>query len=677
MRSLVRCGLVGAVVALCAQSAAAQERLEFSDAAEHEFRAAVAMYDSGAYRIAAAAFDRLMREYPSSHRTTAALVMKGKALCEAQENLEAAKTLKSFLARFPSSSYAADAEYTLGRVYGRIDRWEEAMDLFLAAFRRLGPSSPDRLARNIMAAMDSAVNVHLPITALHSLLARAVVPSERAWYWLTTAERETAGDNSVAALIALDSLDGRYPDHPFHARSADLRSRLQARSSIALGVLLPLMRNADPSAVKDIANEVYDGIVFAVEHYGRDPAARITVALETRDTEREPQRAVQGAQELADNRQVIGILGPVFSATVTPAAVVANAHGVPLITPTANADGIAATGAYVFQANPDYDARGRAMARYAIQKRGFHSLAVIAPVDAYGKFLAEGFVREAERLGAHVLATEWYQRGTSDLKLPLSRIRRAGMLVGDDVRISFSGRMTRATMMQLMDCGVPLRRLDSLMSKGAVISARELLGNGARRMMDSLDIHVAFDESRVDSMEYPVESIEAIYAPISTPEEIGVVSSQVVYFNFRTQILGGGEWYNFAELSANRRYCEGVEFDSDTYVDTARADFKQFVDDFSNRFKKRPTKNTLFGYDAALLVLHAVTMGATTRDALQRALAGTESYQGFHAKISLTGRRVNTWMTVLRYAKDEIRRIGEIQAETPPGGGGSGEKRKE
>lgn len=677
MRCLVRCGLVAATLAMLAHGSAAQERLEYADAAERQFRAAVAMYDSGSYREAAAAFDRLTRDYPSSHRITAAIVMRGKALCEAQENLEAAKTLKAFLARFSSSSYAADAEYALGRVYGRIDRWEEAMDLFLAAFRRLGPSSPDRLVRNIMAAMDTVINVHLPVSALETLLARAGHPAERAWCWLKIAERQTAAENTLGAAVALDSLDGRYPDHPFHARSAELRARLVARSSVALGALLPLMREAEPSPVKDIANEVYDGIVYAVEEFSRDPEARITVALETRDTEREPQRATQGAQELAENRQVIGILGPVFSATVTPAAVTANAHGIPLITPTANANGIAATGNYVFQANPDYDARGRAMARYAVQKRGFHSLAVIAPVDAYGKFLAEGFVREAERLGARVLATEWYQRGTSDLKLPLSRIRRAGMLAGDDVRISFSGRMTPATMMKLMDLGVPLRRLDSLMGKGAVISARELLGTRARFMMDSLDIHVAFDESQVDSIEYPVESIDAIYAPISMPEEIGVVSSQVVYFNFRTQLLGGGEWYNFAELSANRRYCEGVEFDTDTYVDTARGDFNQFVDGFSTRFKKRPTKNTLFGYDAAALVLHAVKMGATSRDALQRALAGTDGYQGYHAKISLTGGRVNTWMTILRYAKDEIRRIDEIRAENPPGGGGSGEKRKE
>jgi ABC-type branched-subunit amino acid transport system substrate-binding protein len=671
-RRLTRLMMIALIVA-AAHTASAQLHLEYSGEAEQLFRAAIAMYDSGSFRNAAAAFDLLAREFPASHRITAAEIMRGKALCEAGENLEAAKALRAFIARFPASTYVPDAEETLGRIYGRIDRWEEAMEMFLSAFRRLGPSTPPRLAANVVALMDSALDHHLPPSALQGILARSTNRQERAWCWLKSAEREAAGENSLAAGKALDSLESRYPGHPFAAHVAELRSRLEVHNNIVLGVVLPLLRNADPSAVKEIGNEVYDGIVYAVEEFGRQQASHVTVALEARDSERDPQKSAQAAQELAENKQLIGIIGPVFSASVMPAAAVANIRGVPLITPTANANGIAATGKYIFQANPDYDTRGRAMARYAIQKRHFHTFGVIAPVDAYGKFLAEGFVREAQRLGGRVLATEWYQRGTSDLKLPLSRIRRAGMLDGDDVRISFSGRMTPASLMKLMDLGVPLKRLDSLMKEGTIISVRELLGSGARARMDSLDLRLAFDESRIDSIEYPVESIDAIYAPISMPEEIGVVSSQVVYFNFQTQLLGGGEWYNFAELNANKRYCDGVEFDSDTYVDTAGGEFNTFMDDFQARFKKRPTKNTLFGYDAAALVLSAVAQGATTRDALQRALATTDNFQGFHARISLTGERVNAWLSILRYAKDEIRKIDDVRAESPPEGGGSGE----
>ncbi|MEW6509464.1 MAG: ABC transporter substrate-binding protein [Bacteroidota bacterium] len=657
-----------------ARHAAAQVVVEYSEEAERQFRDAVALYDAGAFREAAGRFELLMRDFPTSHRVTAAFVMRGKAFCLAGENLEAAKSLKAFIARHPESTYIPDAEYTLGVVYARIERWEEAMEMYLTAFSRLGPSSPPRLIGEITAAMDSTIRAHVSLFSLRAWLARAGSPAERAYLWMVIAEQEAAGENSVQAGIALDSLDGRYPGHAYAARAAAIRLRISAQSSVALGVLLPLMTNHERSAVKEVGTEVFDGVSFAVEEFTRRPGMRVAVRMEVRDTERDPQVASRGAQELAAIHEVIGIIGPVFSATVGPAAAAANARGVPLISPTANANGLAATGKYVFQANPDYDARGRAMARYAVEQRGFRTLAVLAPVDAYGKFLAEGFVSEAERLGARVLATEWYQRGSSDLKQPLARIRRAGMLASPDARITFAGRMKPTTLMKLADLGVPLRRIDSLLNAAASIGATALLGPRARQRLDSADVPVSFDESRVDSLEYPVDAIEALYVPIAGPEEIGVVSSQVVYFNVQTQLLGSGEWFNVQELSANRRYCDGVVFESDTYVDTAAADFHRFVEGFTARFHKRPTKNALFGYDTGALVLDLIARGATSRELLQRALDDLTEYRGFHARIGLNDGRVNTWVMLLKYTQDEIRKVGEIHAPAPPEGGGNVER---
>ena len=94
--------------------AAGQVRLEFSQKNEAAFRAAVARYDSGFTREALVGFDRCITEFPAGHRVTAAYVMKGKALYRLGENLDAAKTLKAFLSRYPVSSYVPDAQLTLG-----------------------------------------------------------------------------------------------------------------------------------------------------------------------------------------------------------------------------------------------------------------------------------------------------------------------------------------------------------------------------------------------------------------------------------------------------------------------------------------------------------------------------------------------------------------------------------
>ena len=655
---------------LASLPAAGQVRLEYSENNEAVFREAVARYDSGLVREAVVGFDRCITEFPSGHRITAAFVMKGKSLYRLGENLDAAKTMKAFLSRYPASSYVPDAELTLGLIYLRIERPEEAMEMFLAAFRAQVPPPPPRLALQIQAAMDSTADAYLGPAALRNLLTKAGTAPERSYLWLKIAQREASSGNTLGAGIALDSLAGRYPGHRYVVPAAELRARITAKSNVKLGVLLPLMKKGEPSSARETGVEVYEGVQFALERYGREPGRRITVTLETRDTERDPALATGGARELADSKDVVGILGPVFSPEVTSAAAVANARGLPLVTPTANANGIAATGKYVFQANPDYETRGRAMARYAVQQRGFRTLAVLAPSDTYARFLAEAFVREAARLGARLLGVQWYQRGTSDLKPQLAAIRRAGMLEGADAKLTFAGKVKPSTLMKFADLGVPLKRIDSLMNKSSVISARQLLGPRARVLLDSMDIPVVYDESRVDSLEYPVESIDAIYAPISGADEIGIVSSQIVYFHFQTQLLGSGEWNSFAELNANRRYTDGVVFESDTFIDTAGGAYAAFADAFAARFRKNPTKNALFGYDAADMMLRLIGDGAVTREALQKALASLRDYRGFHSRIALGADRVNGALTVLRYEQDEIRVTGEVIAGAEEKGGG-------
>jgi tetratricopeptide (TPR) repeat protein len=655
--------LLAGVLSLCAASSLAQQSIGYVKDAEGVFQEGLNRFNDHRYRESAQVFDRIIREYPSSHRITAAYVMKGKALYRLNENLEASRTLKTFLATYPSSSFVPDARLTLGEVYGRVGRATESLDEFRAAWSALTPTSAPKLNRLLLAAMDSLIDGHISTDTLADLARRSSRPTERAYFWLKIGEKNALMDNIPLVAVALDTLDQRYKDAPFQFRTEALRQRLVTKGSVKLGVLLPLMQKSEPSAVKELGNDVYDGIVYAFEQYSRDPAMRVRVALETRDTEREQVLAGQGVRSLADIPDVIGIIGPVFSTTASAAAVPAQALGIPMITPTANANGIAATGNRIFQANPDYETRGRAMARYAITVKGFKNLAVLAPSDTYGKYLAEGFINEAEALGVRVLATEWYSKGSSDLKVQLSRIRRAAMLASAEPLLAFGGRMKRADLMKLVDHGLPYQRLDSLMSAGAVVPATTLLGPNARALLDSLQIRMEFDETKIDSLEYPVDNLNGIYVPISGPNEIGILSSQIVYFHLNTLILGSGEWNNIAELDANKRYCDGVVFESETFVDSASLSYQEFVRGFIGRFHKRPSRNVLYGYDVAKLVLSCVAGGATTRETLTRALGRVQNFRGLRSAVGFGPGRVSGWLTLLQYSGDAVQRLDEIRVE--------------
>ncbi len=635
-------------------SASAQEQVEYSPQAEQVFSKTLELFNTGQYADAAAAFERIIKSLAPNQRTTAAYVMRGKALLRIGEPLEAAKTLRNFFALYPSSSYAPDAEYTMGLVYLKIQRYDDAVESFLAAWRSKAP-----VQHSAFEALDRTLG-EFSTGAVRKLLTRARSGEERAFIWLTIGEKESAEGRTSAVDAVLDTLYRNYPATSFSARIATLRSRIEQHIAVKLGALLPLLTKNEPSAVKELGNDVFEGIQFAVQEYGKDPTTRVQVTLETRDTERDALVAMRGIQELTSDDEIIGILGPVFSHEVSAVALLANKRGYPLISPTANANGIGATGQYIFQANPDYETRGRAMARYAIEKKGYRVLAVLAPINTFGKFMAEAFAAEAIRLGAKVVATEWYERGAADLKSQIAMLRKAGLKAGAEPMISFGGKMSRDDIARLAELGVPMKTLDSLMHKSAVVSGTALLGPQAKQKIDSLGLATYYVDPKMDSLEYPVTALDGIYIPISSADEIGIVSSQLVYYNIKSQILGSGEWNNLVELIANKRYCSDVIFETDNFVDPSDTTYVQFAARYAETFKKKPSKNTLYGYDTAMLTLNAIRNGAASRESLMNSLRLVSDYQGRHSKIGFSDKRVNAWVWILQYSGDQIQRVEEF-----------------
>jgi hypothetical protein len=217
--------------------------------------------------------------------------------------------------------------------------------------------------------------------------------------------------------------------------------------------------------------------------------------------------------------------------------------------------------------------------------------------------------------------------------------------------------------MKLVALGVPMRTLDSLLHRGEMVRVASLLGPDAAVRLDSLGIAVVYDEVMVDSLDVPVKTLEAVYVPISSPDEIGVISSQMVYFNIQAQILGSGEWNNLSELDQHRRYCADVVFESDSYVDTTLASYQQWVAAYMARFHRRPSKNSLLGFDTADLVLQVLREGGTTRHTLARSLINTRGRRGYHSVMSFSSRRVNNNLSILRFDGRNISRIDEIRVE--------------
>jgi len=274
--------------------------------------------------------------------------------------------------------------------------------------------------------------------------------------------------------------------------------------------------------------------------------------------------------------------------------------------------------------------------------------------------MAESFAAEVGRLGGKVIATEWYLRGATDLQEQFLGLRKAARAEVAEPVISFAGRVDPSEVEKFSRAGVTRDLLDSLLATKAKVEVSVLLGSDGSHIADSLGIPTSKEVPELDTLENAITTIDGLYLPIAGPEEIGILSSQLVYYNFKTQIIGTGDWYNPVELDANRRYTSGVIFESDTYVDATDSTYLKFFDGFYQKTNARPTKNTLFGYDTAKLLLSVISSGALSREGIAGSLRGVRDFRGLHSLISFNERRVNSALSILRYRGGEVKKLADV-----------------
>ncbi len=633
----------------------AQQDVRYSEDAEKIFLDGLRRFRSNDFEGAYSNFADVLTRHQTSQRVSAAYIMGAKSLLQLERYDDSIQLLGTFLKTYPASRYVPDAQFTLGVDFYITRRYEQAAT---GLMKVLESSKEKRLLEKAEAFLTSICNEHLDGDELKRLFNTAVSPQTKFLLGLKLAEKRAEVGKLDEGRATLTALIQQYPNSPYAGGVRELLQKFEKKPSVKIGTVLPLFLESKDAGEKEIGAEMLQGIEFAVEE--SRTSSSVWVDLITMDSEGDARRATSAVRTLSSQKDIVAILGPIYSAEVSASAKTAGDSGVPLITPTANANGLASLGVSIFQANPDYDLRGRGMARYAVRDLGLRSFAVLAPSDSYGKFMAESFLDELRRLAAKVVSVEWYQRGTTDLQDQFVRLRKAARMDAAEPLISFASKVASNELRKLSHHGVPRRLLDSLIARREKVKVGVLLGSEGARIADSLGIPTLKEVPVLDTLENPIKTIQGFYLPIGSSKEIGILSSQLAYYNFKTQVLGGGDWYNPVELDANRRYTDGVIFDSDTYADAADSSYLKFFDSFYQKTGTRPTKNTLLGYDSAKLLLSAIASGAATRQQIASALREVKDFNGLHSKISFTRDRVNSALNVLRYKGGEVKKLDDI-----------------
>ncbi len=637
----------------------AQDEVVFNQGAEDNFLLGTKQYAQSDFKEAYLSFEKIVEDPVHSQRTTAALIMSAKSLFQLHSFRESIRLLKDFLDTYPQSSYGEDAHFTLALNYYRLNRYSDAAGELLVVLESGKERKTFLRAQRIF---ENVASEFLTAQEIKDLLYFSKTDRSKKLLTLHLAEIEfDQGLYTESMAHAREVLTGK--EDPLSAqRARSLLVRLQSGTSVKLGVILPLMQKTDgASREKKLAYEILDGVKYAVDEYNlKNSKQGVTVVIDVRDSEKDPLVAAREIQPWLDDKEFVGIVGPIFSYEVSPVAGIANSRKIPLVTPTATDNGIAAVGDYVFQANPDYTTRGKAMAQYAVLKLGLKNLAVVAPGFQPSSAIADSFVQESMRLGARIISDKRYLKGATDLRYLFSAMRSEGAVFGEEQSIDFKGGVSYPEIIKrLTSVGVRKSTIDSLAEKQGKVIVQRLFGMNGKAMADSLKIPLQVEPFYLDSLQYPVTSIQAVFSPISNSNEIGIITSQMTYYNIKATLLGSGEWNDAAELDLNKRYADGVIFSSDRWVENWYT-YSQFTSQFLQATQRQPTDNVLFGYDAMALVLAQILNGGTTRERLTELLAKVSEFPGYHSKISFTENRVNSYLHILQYKKGKISKIDEV-----------------
>ena len=188
---------------------------------------------------------------------------------------------------------------------------------------------------------------------------------------------------------------------------------------------------ATSGAIAHLGKDNENGAIMAVDEVNAKGLViggkRYRLKLQVEDDAADPKQGTAVAQKLVDAK-VHGVIGHENSGTSIPASRIYFAAGIPQISPSASNPKYTRQGYNTAFRNVANDEQlGAALARYAVQVGKAKRIAVIDDRTAYGKGLADEFIKSVKgaRSGAAIVAQQYTTDKASDFGAILTAIKAA------------------------------------------------------------------------------------------------------------------------------------------------------------------------------------------------------------------------------------------------------------
>ena len=389
-----------------------------------------------------------------------------------------------------------------------------------------------------------------------------------------SAKRALESGERVHASQLFEKFMALFQGHPLRSRVEYLMGEERTAESmtfVRLGVILPLS-----GRLQGVGRQVLQGVELSVGGLNAMFLEK-KVELVVRDSAGDPLQARSAMEEFARDPSMVAVIGPAVSRCVIESSMIAEDAHLPVITPTASAEGIGGLGQYIFRNAMTNEAQAVTMAHYAVERLDVLNLVVLYPEDFYGKELSDFFIQEFTALGGTVLHAASYPKGA-------------------------------------LDYGPQIR---SIIEKDLSTTPRVYT-----------DTDLLQDQTKDDLLKNYSPSFEAVYLP-GYSEDVGLLIPQLAYYNIESvHLLGSHNWNSIELIRRGERYVEGAVYTDGFLVDSPHTDIAEFVASYRQAYGEEPTLFSAQAYDAAEMILQSLYKGARSREDLQRRLMGIKNFPG-------------------------------------------------
>lgn len=615
-------------------SVSAQD-FESRQGADTLFAKAETLYHENKLLESRASYEDFLRAFSTDSRAPKAVMRLGEIDYKNKSYLSALRHYQYFLGTFPHSTLVYSVKLDMGRCYFEIERYEEAEKLMRETVQ-LNPNPTQKWKAFVYLGYidDKRLELEEAFKKFKQIMDRSPYPEikqEAASYIKNVVDQKinkkqlvslanSLGPEFPADLIlqklisiyrierdlgnyqiSLEDLIFRFPNHESREHYEKLLIRLKTDPSrvIRIGVVLPL---SGKRAI--VGQRVLQGIQLAINDLSARDKSRLQLVVKDSGLGRE---VVQVVEELAQDPNVIGIIGPVLTEDVESVIPIIEKYQLPIFTPTASTPGLADKSPYIFRNALTKELQARYLARHAVNELNLYRFVVMYPTAAYGETMRKVFEDEVRSFGGRIVESISYERTQTDFK---KQILQIGGMADDRLKAKIQRHIKRGTQPSpLNDWGV---------------KSRPLVEGGL------------YADDKVEALKVALElNYDAIFIP-GYYDKVRLIVPQLAFYNIENILLmGGNGWHSRELVDAARNYLKTVLFVDGFYVNSQNERTVKFVDMFLSTFGQNPTIHSAQSYDAANIFVKIIKERAFNRLDVLEKLRSLKDFPGVSGDTSI------------------------------------------